>query len=130
MSDIRPSFLALFVRDLQTSARFYAEAVGLPLHRGADNEAPDDPWLAGEHASVSFRDGGYFHFALFERAPGSETVRAQLGFSVGDIESAHARMSAAGARMLHPPRNEAWGTTARYEDPDGNCVSLTQPLRR
>jgi hypothetical protein len=28
------------------------------------------------------------------------------------------------------PRDEPWGRTARYRDPDGNVVALTQRLER
>ena len=35
----------------------------------------------------------------------------------------------AGATLVHEPRAEPWGTSARYRDLDGNVVELTQPDR-
>jgi len=35
---------------------------------------------------------------------------------------------AAGADVESMPRDEPWGRTARYRDPDGNVVALTQRL--
>ena len=57
----------------------------------------------------------------------SVTVGAQVGFRVDDIDEAHAAAVAAGAEVLHEPRPEPWGTSARYRDPDGNVIELTQP---
>jgi predicted enzyme related to lactoylglutathione lyase len=55
------------------------------------------------------------------------TSGAQISFGVDDIEVAHARAVAAGARVLHEPRDEPWGRSGRYEDLDGNVIELTQP---
>ena len=46
---------------------------------------------------------------------------------MADITAAHQAAVAAGAEVLHEPRREPWGTSARYRDPDGNTVELTQP---
>jgi predicted enzyme related to lactoylglutathione lyase len=36
------------------------------------------------------------------------------------------RAVAAGAEVLHGPGPQPWGTSARYLDPDGNTIELTQ----
>jgi lactoylglutathione lyase len=125
---LRLSLVVLEVADLEVSARFYREALGLPLHRGSDNGMPGDRWISGEHQAISWTDGGYLHFSLYA-AKGQGTTRAQVGFVVKDLAAAHARATAAGAQVVHPPRKEPWGETARYQDPDGNVVSLTQARR-
>jgi catechol 2,3-dioxygenase-like lactoylglutathione lyase family enzyme len=129
MDGARISLLVLEVADLEASTRFYRDAMGIPLHVGADNGAGDDRWLSGEHQAVSWREGGYFHFSLYA-AKGEPTEGAQIGFVVPDLAVAHARAVAARAPLVHPPRPEPWGETARYRDPDGNCVSLTQARQR
>jgi predicted enzyme related to lactoylglutathione lyase len=50
----------------------------------------------------------------------------QLGFPVGDLDAMHAQLVEAGVPVDVAPRDEPWGRTARYRDPDGNSVSLTQ----
>lgn len=120
-------FIALNVSDLERSAAFYRDAFGMDLH--TDTNAPEsDPWYGGYHASFSWTDGAYLHFALFpESPPERPTSRdAQIGFDVPDIATAHARAVAAGAKVLHDPRPEPWGPTARYRDPDGNLISITE----
>ena len=117
--------LVLEVADLAASTRFYRDALGLPLHAGDDNGAPGDRWISGDHAALSWTDGAFLHFSLYQ-AKAEVTRSAQLGFETADLAAVHARLVEAGARVIHPPRPEPWGATARYADPDGNVVSLTQ----
>jgi predicted RNase H-like nuclease/predicted enzyme related to lactoylglutathione lyase len=104
------------VRDFKASAWFYREAFGVPFESGQ----PPRP-----HAEVSWKDGAYLHLALFPADP-RPTENAEIGFFVDDVETAHARAVAAGAEVVREPRDELWGRTAAYRDPDGNLVTLTQ----
>jgi lactoylglutathione lyase len=120
----------MHVTDLERSLRFYRDLVGVPLEPGV-NEPEDDPWYGGQHVELSWRDGAYLHFALFPaRASEQPTTGAELGFSSDDVLAVHERMLAAAAPVLHAPRMEPWGSTARYRDPDGNIVGITQRLPR
>ena len=125
----RLAAVVLEVSDLARSARLYQEAFGIDLHRsdhrGGDHGA-DDRWISGAHAAVTWEEGAYLHFALYE-AHEAPTAGAQVGFRVDDIDEAHAAAVAAEAEVLHEPRPEPWGTSARYRDPDGNVIELTQP---
>jgi lactoylglutathione lyase len=113
----------LEVSDLDGSAALYRDAFGLDLHPG-DNEV-DDRWTGGRHAEISWRDGAYLHFALY-RAQERPTSGVQISLSVEDVDTAHATAVRAGAHVLHEPRTEPWGRSARYEDFDGNVIELTQ----
>jgi predicted RNase H-like nuclease/predicted enzyme related to lactoylglutathione lyase len=116
VSDTRLVFVALRVRDFAASAWFYREAFGVPFESGE----PPQP-----HAEVSWKDGAYLHLALFPPEQ-HVTENAQIGFFVDDVEAAHVRAVAAGAEVVHEPREEPWGRTAAYRDPDGNLVTLTK----
>jgi predicted RNase H-like nuclease/predicted enzyme related to lactoylglutathione lyase len=119
----RLAFVALRVRDLEQSVRFYRDALAVPLEMSRA-DIPGEP----VHAEVSWGAGAY-HFALFPGEPGSGI---ELSFYVDDVEAAHRRAVAAGATVVHEPRDQPWGRTAAYADPDGNLVALTQrerPLR-
>ena len=120
-------FVALNVSDLERCVAFYRDAFAIEFHSDR-NEPADDTWYGGIHAAFSWTDGAFLHFALFPAAPPERGVSrdVQLGFSVTDIGAAHQRAVAAGAAVVHGPRGEPWGTTARYRDPDGNLVSITQ----
>jgi lactoylglutathione lyase len=112
------------VADLERSAKLYREGFGLELK--VENHGGDDRWTSGKHASLSWREASFLHFALYQAKDGSRTSGAQLGFQVDDIQGAHERAVAAGAVVIHPPRPEPWGSTSRYYDFDGNILSLTQ----
>jgi predicted enzyme related to lactoylglutathione lyase len=120
--------VVLEVADLDRSVQLYRDGFGLNVHvtdhRGADHGL-DDRWISGRHAAVTWRAGAFLHFALYE-SKGDRTTGAQVSFQVEDISAAHRAAVAAGAEVLHGPRSEPWGTSARYRDCDGNVVELTQ----
>jgi predicted enzyme related to lactoylglutathione lyase len=113
----------LEVSDLEHSTTLYREGFGLDLHPG-DNGV-DDRWIGGPHAELSWTEGAYLHFALYP-AKEKPTTAALITLTVDDIEVAHVQACAAGAHVIHEPRDEPWGRSGRYEDFDGNVVELTQ----
>jgi catechol 2,3-dioxygenase-like lactoylglutathione lyase family enzyme len=121
-------FLALWVTDLEASARFYRDLLGVPLHAGF-NEPVGDPWIDGDHYECSWRDGAYLHFALFAARPdGPTTTGAELSFVTADVDAKHDELMAKGVDVVHGPRT--WDAEqlrmARYRDPDGNVVAFTE----
>ena len=124
----RLTFVALNVSDLQGSTDFYREILGVPITPSHHDAELDDPWYGGDHAALSWTDGAFLHFALYpSREPERPVSRsAQIGFHVDNIETTHHNLENAGTVILTAPRNEPWGRTARYLDPDGNIVSITQ----
>lgn len=112
------------VSDLDRAVKLYGDGFGLELH--IDDHHGDDPWTSGRHAATSWTDGAFLHFALYETKNGTATTGAQIAFRVADIESSHQRALAAGAEVLHAPKPQPWGRSARYRDEDGNIIELTQ----
>lgn len=125
MSVPRLNALILEVADLDRSAALYRDGFGIDLHQDEEGHVAGDRWIGGRHAATSWTDGAFLHFALYEAKGDVPSRAAQVGFAVHDIEAAHTRAIAAGAILVHPPREEPWGATARYFDFDGNVVSLT-----
>jgi catechol 2,3-dioxygenase-like lactoylglutathione lyase family enzyme len=116
----------LHTSQLERSLRFYRDLIGLPLEPG-HNEPDADPWYGGHHAELSWREGAYLHFALFPSKPPSHRVTsgAEIGLRVASLPEVHKRLLESGAEVLHGPRVEPWGETARYLDPDANIVGIT-----
>jgi predicted enzyme related to lactoylglutathione lyase len=123
----RLTFVALNVSDLAASLQFYRDGLGLPLDSASHDSALDDPWYGGPHAAHSWTDGAFMHFALYPtRAPRRPvTTGVQIGFHITHFDVTHARMVHRGCVVVQAPRDEPWGKTARYLDPDGNIVSIT-----
>jgi predicted enzyme related to lactoylglutathione lyase len=117
--------VVLTVSDLDRAVRLYGDGFGLDFHFG-DHQG-DEPWISGRHAATSWSDGAFMHFALYETKDGAPTTGAQIAFRVADIETAHQRALDVGVEVLHGPKPQPWGTSARYRDDDGNIIELTQP---
>ena len=120
--------VVLEVADLDRALALYRDGFGLDLHV-SDHEG-DDRWTSGRHAATSWTEGAFIHFALYASKDGGATTRAQVGFSVEDLEAAHATAVEAGAEVVHGPKPQPWGRSARYRDFDGNVIELTQPPPR
>ena len=116
--------VVLEVGDLDRSIALYRDGFGLDFH--VDDHEGDDRWTSGRHAATSWTEGAFIHFALYETKDGSTSTRAQIGFAVEDLDAAHARAVDAGAEVLHDPKPQPWGRSARYRDLDGNVIELTQ----
>lgn len=112
------------VSDLDRAVQLYQDGFGLDLH--LDDHQGDDRWISGRHAATSWTDGAFIHFALYATKDGEATTRAQIAFRVADLDAAHARAVAAGARVIHEPKTQPWGRSARYYDFDDNVIELTQ----
>ena len=128
MSKRRLTFVALSVLDLERSVSFYRDVLGIPLQDANHDSERQDPWYGGEHAAYTWTDGAFIHFALYPKHEPQRPVAtaAQIGLHVPDFDSVHERVLASGARVVLEPRSEPWGRTARYLDPDGNIVSITE----
>ena len=127
MPNRRLTFVALSVSSLKDSAEFYRSLLGVPLRDESHDEELNDPWYGGAHAAYSWTDGAFLHFAIY---PCNEfqrpvTTAAQVGFDVENFDVVHTRVTKAGVAVVQEPRDEPWGKTARYLDPDGNIVSIT-----
>jgi catechol 2,3-dioxygenase-like lactoylglutathione lyase family enzyme len=127
VSETRLILLVLEVENLAASLAFYRNLIGIPLVEDKDHGG-GDRWISGEQAALSW-GGSFLHFALYQ-SKGAVTRDVQIGFPTDDLAAAHSRLTAAGVPVSHGPRDEPWGATARYRDPDGNSVSLTLQTRR
>ncbi len=116
MKAIGPSFIALQVSDLETSARFYTEELGLEC-------AAQSPPGAVVFATTPIP------FAL--RVPSVDLSEVEhLGWGVAlwlkadDPSALHDKLAEAGVAIVTPPSEGPFGLTFAFEDPDGYIITI------
>jgi predicted enzyme related to lactoylglutathione lyase len=113
----RVSMLMLGCADLARSREFYESLLGL-RH-------------AGDAGELVFLDAGNVRIGLSAglaraRPPGPESFEIVLASD--GVRAEFARLSAAGAAVLHPPRTiDGTNEVANFADPDGHVISLFGP---
>lgn len=116
MSAIGPDFIALQVRDLEVSASFYADHLGL-------TRAPVSPDHAIVFATLPIP------FALREPLIDLDAVE-HLGWGVAiwlkadDPQALHDAMASAEVRIVVDPFDGPFGRTFAFADPDGYTVTI------
>ncbi len=120
------SLTALLVRDYDEAIAFYVNKAGFLLVEDTDQ--------GNEKRWVVVRPPGSEAGLLLAKAVGEQTAfigsqaggRVFLFLNTDDFASDYARMSAAGVRFLEPPRHEAYGSVAVFEDLYGTKWDLIQ----
>jgi catechol 2,3-dioxygenase-like lactoylglutathione lyase family enzyme len=117
---------SLRVRDMGRTIDFYVEVLGFTLDRGG----PDEPnsVVSRESARIMLESahdffGAEYNDAIRERVgtpgPNALYIEAQ------GLAAFHERVAAAGARIVDPIADRAWGQAEfTVEDPDGNWLSF------
>lgn len=113
---MRIAQVAVHVEDVDRAKAFYRDVVGLPH-------------LFDAPPSLSFFDCNGTRLMLSPREEGEQRASSIVYFDTADITAAHARMEAAGARFVEPPRmiadlgtREVW--LAAFQDGEGNTMAL------
>ncbi|CAN5493531.1 VOC family protein [soil metagenome] len=116
MAALGPDFIALQVRDLEASAAFYSEHLGL-------TRAPFSP----DHAIVFATEP--VPFALRDPLVDLDAVE-HLGWGVAlwlkaeDPQELHDGLVAAGVTIVVEPFDGPFGLTFAFTDPDGYTVTI------
>jgi catechol 2,3-dioxygenase-like lactoylglutathione lyase family enzyme len=124
--EILSSRILLRPVDLDRSRRFYRDVLGLAVYREFGPTA--DPGV------VFFLGQGLLEVS--GPGPGPSRSPVMIWLQVRDVRAEHARLAAAGVRVLREPAVEPWGLTEMWiEDPDGVRIVLVEvpashPLRR
>ncbi|MEV1289593.1 VOC family protein [Micromonospora sp. NPDC049679] len=121
--------VALLVRDYDEAIAFYVDAVGFELIE----ETPRDDGSRWVVVAPRGAGGTAILLARASTPRQAERVGDQTGGRVGmflhtdDFDADFARMTAAGVRFEEPPRREAYGSVAVFQDLYGNRWDLIQP---
>ena len=124
--EVLSSRILLRPGDLDRSRRFYRDVLGLAVYR--EFGPPDDPGV------VFFLGSGLLEVSGHAAGPAGRSV--MIWIQVRDVRGEHARLAAAGVRVVRAPAAEPWGLIEMWiEDPDGIRIVLVEvpaehPLRR
>jgi catechol 2,3-dioxygenase-like lactoylglutathione lyase family enzyme len=121
--------VTVVVRDYDEAIRFYVGALGFSL--------VEDTELGGGKRWVTVAPLGPGGASLLLARADTDSQRARIGDQTAgrvflflytdDIGADHDRMRAAGVTFVEPPRHDAYGTVAVFEDLYGNRWDLIQP---
>jgi predicted enzyme related to lactoylglutathione lyase len=116
--------VSLNVADVEASATFAIEHFGFSHAMAADGFVSLTHPSAG--VNVIFLETGLPTFKPAEIA-GPAGQGLLLALVVDDLDAEHARIAAAGARVVTPPETEPWGERyCQYVDPNGIVWQLVQ----
>ena len=124
--DILSSRILLRPADPDRSRRFYRDVLGLAIYR--EFGSPADPGV------VFFLGPGLLEVSGRSAGPPGRSLMIWL--QVRDVHAEHARLAAAGVRVVREPVAEPWRLIEMWiEDPDGVRIVLVEvpadhPLRR
>ena len=124
--DILSSRILLRPSDLGRSRRFYRDVLGLAVYREFGPQ--EDPGV------VFFLGQALLEVSGHAADPPGRSV--MIWIQVRDVRAEHARLAAAGVRVIREPATEPWGLIEMWiEDPDSIRIVLVEvpadhPLRR
>jgi catechol 2,3-dioxygenase-like lactoylglutathione lyase family enzyme len=126
---LRPAVIEIVVADMAASLAFYRR-LGLDIAPEADSEPHVDVDLGGIHLAFDTRETILsFNTHWTPPAGGHGMALAFACESPGEVDSAYAELTGAGAAGALEPWDAFWGMRyAIVHDPDGNPVDLFAPL--
>ncbi len=115
-------FVSIPVKDQDRALDFYTKQLGMTI-------VTDQPMGAGDAQRwIELKiSGADTHVVLFT-PPGQEDRIggfSNVVFSSDNVERTHEQLSARGVTFVQPPKKEPWGTSAIFEDVDGNQFVLS-----
>ena len=118
---MRVSYAIVFVSDMARSINFYRDTIGLRLKF----ESPEWTEFDTDGATLALHPGEG------SAAPDNDQDhpppgRCRPGLSVPDLDTFHQRMLENGVRCLQEPESVFGARLARYADPDGLAVSVSE----
>jgi len=113
-------FVSVPTRNQDRALDFYTKSLGFKV-------ATDQPFNEKQRWIELSIPGAETRLVLFT-PPGQEDRIggfSAISFVADNIEATYEDMSKRGVKFNQPPKKEEWGTSAIFEDPDGNKFVLS-----
>ncbi len=105
---LRPSSIAVVVKDVKRAKKFYVQKLGMKLLDDMDH------WVTVGQPRTGMR------IHLCETKP-LEKGNTGIALTVdGPVQRAYAALKKKGVKFSVPPKEQPWGLECRLLDPDGN----------
>jgi catechol 2,3-dioxygenase-like lactoylglutathione lyase family enzyme len=113
-------FTSIPVRDQDVTLRFFTEKLGFKV-------ATDQPFSAKQRWIELMIPGAETRLVLFTPDGFEDRIGGfqPISFWCNDVFATAKAMQAKGVEFAQPPRQESWGTSAVFKDPDGNQFVLS-----
>lgn len=113
--------MVIFCADINASARFYEEGLGL------ERDWSDDQHIGFHLPTKGDPRGGWL--LLHPQTAGENRPHSIGTFTVDDVDAAITRFRDAGFEVTEEPHDEPWGVRqGSVNDTDGYGVTLTAPI--
>ena len=112
-------FVGVPTRDQERALAFWTKQVGMTV-------VTDQPMGPGMRWIELALPGAATGIALFT-PPGHEGrigSFTSISFGCDDVEATYRELSERGVKFAQPPKKEGWGTSAIFEDSEGNSFVL------
>lgn len=121
-------YTILYVENVPETLGFYEKAFGLTV--GFLHESHDYGQLATGDTCLSFSSRSLMQsLGKNPSQPQIDSPQFEIAFEVSDVSAALAQAIAAGAKLVQPVKEEAWGQeTAYIADPNGFLVEICSPV--
>jgi catechol 2,3-dioxygenase-like lactoylglutathione lyase family enzyme len=118
-------FVGIPVRNQDVSLKFYAEALGFKV-------ATDQPFTDKQRWIELLIPGSETGLALFTPEGHEKRIGEfqSISFWCDDVFATAKALKSKGVTFAQEPKNESWGTSAVFNDPDGNQFVLSSKVRR
>jgi catechol 2,3-dioxygenase-like lactoylglutathione lyase family enzyme len=113
-------FVGIPVRNQDVSLKFYTEALGLKV-------ATDQPFTSAQRWIELLIPGAETGLALFTPEGHEKRIGEfqSISFWCDDVFATAKALKSKGVTFAQEPKNEPWGSTAVFKDPDGNQFALS-----
>ena len=121
--DLRVKLVSIPVADQQRSVAFFTEKLGFRVTTDQPM-GPGARWIELTPPAGGVRVVPYV---------GTDDTRRPGGFGApvftcSDVEGAFRELSARGVEFVQPYKEESWGASCVFKDPDGNLFALTSDV--
>lgn len=124
--NLKNSSIAIFVKDIEISKRFYQDLLGLEVEFNFGKNII----FKGGIAIWEINPNHIIPFKLGDQCINSSTNRFELYFETENLEEDYQALLAYNVKLLHEIHEEPWGQrTLRFFDPDNHLIEIGESMR-